>query len=105
MSFATFHDEHGTFVYAKFHSYVLIVLLYSNGVYEGFQIFFIFANSLMSSMYIRWLIFSYDLLSLYPAAHFLSMWLSGIMANMNSKGDSASPWKIIIIIIIIIIAK
>ena len=39
-------------------------------------------------MYIRWLIFSCDLLSLYPAAHFLSMWFSGI---------------IIIIIIIIII--
>ena len=26
--------------------------------------------------------------------HFLSMWLSGIMAFMNSKGDSVSPWKI-----------
>ena len=45
----------------------------------------------MSSMYIRWLIFSFDLLSLYPAMHFLSMWLSGIMAIMNSKDDSASP--------------
>ena len=56
--------------------------------------FSFFANSLMSSMYIRWLIFSCDLLSLYPAVHFLSMWLSGIMAIMNSKGDSVSPWKI-----------
>ena len=45
-------------------------------------------------MYIRWLIFSCDFLSLYPAVHFLSMWLSGIMAIMNSKGDSASPGKI-----------
>ena len=35
-----------------------------------------------------------DLLSLYPAVHFLSMWLSGIMAIMNSKSDSAFPWKI-----------
>ena len=35
MSFATFHDEHGTFFYAKFYSYVLTV--YSNGVYESFQ--------------------------------------------------------------------
>ena len=52
-----------------------------------------FANSLISSMYIRWLIFSCDLLSLYPAVHFLSMWQSGIMALMNSNGDSAS-WKI-----------
>ena len=51
------------------------------------------ANNLMSSMYIRWLTFSCDLLSLYPAAHFLSMWFSGIMAIMNSKGDSASPRK------------
>ena len=45
-------------------------------------------------MYIRWLIFSCDLLSLYPAVHFLSMWISGIMAIMNIRGDSASPWKI-----------
>ena len=40
------------------------------------------------------MIFSYDLLSLYPAVYFLSMWLSGIMPIMNSKGDRASPWKI-----------
>ena len=57
----------------------------------------------MSSLYIKWMIFSCDQLSLYPAVHFLSMWLSGIMAIMNSKGDRASPWKVIIIIIIVII--
>ena len=45
-------------------------------------------------MYIKWLTFSSDLLSLYPAVHFLSMWLSGIIAIMNCKGDRASPWKI-----------
>ena len=45
-------------------------------------------------MYIRWLTFSCDLLSLYPAVHFLSMWFSGIIAIMNGRGDSASPWKI-----------
>ena len=56
--------------------------------------FSFFANSLMSSMYIRWLIFSCDLRSLYPAVHFLSMWLRDIMAIMNSKGDSASALKI-----------
>ena len=50
-----------------------------------------FANSLMSSMYIRWLIFSCDLLSFYPAVHFLSMWLCGIINITNSNGDSASP--------------
>ena len=55
--------------------------------------FSFFANNLISSMYIRWLIFSCDLLRLYPTPHFLSMWFSGIMAIMNSKGDSASPWK------------
>ena len=44
-------------------------------------------------MYIKWLTFSCDLPSLYPAVHFMSMWLSGIMAIM-SKGDRASPWKI-----------
>ena len=56
--------------------------------------FSFFANSLTSSMYIRWLIFYCNLLSLYPAVHFLSMWLSGIMAIMNCNGDSVSPWNI-----------
>ena len=55
--------------------------------------FSFFANSLMSSMYIKWLIFSCDLLSLYPAVHFLSMWISGIMPIMNSKGGSSS-WNL-----------
>ena len=45
-------------------------------------------------MYIKWLIFSCDLQSLYLAVHFLSVWLSDSMAIMNSKGDRASPWKI-----------
>ena len=45
-------------------------------------------------MYIKWLIFSCELLSFYLAMHFLSMWLSGIIAIMKSNGDSASPWKI-----------
>ena len=48
----------------------------------------------MSSIYIRCLIFSCDLQSLYPAMHFLSMWLSGIIAIINSNSDSASPWNI-----------
>ena len=56
--------------------------------------FSFFANSLMSSMYIRWLIFSWDLLSFYLAVHFLSMWFSGIAAIMNFNGDNASPWNI-----------
>ena len=56
--------------------------------------FSFFANCFMLSMYIRLLIFSCDLLSLYQAVHFLSICLSGIIAIMNSKGDSASPWNI-----------
>ena len=48
----------------------------------------------MSSMYIKWMIFSCDLLSLYPDVHFLSMYLSGIIVITNNIGDSASPWNI-----------
>ena len=63
-------------------------------MYYGFQFFSFFANSFMSFMYIRWLNFSCDQLNLYTAVHFLCMWFSGIMAIMNSRGDSTSPWKI-----------
>ena len=56
--------------------------------------FWFLVNSLMSSMHFRWFIFSCDLLSLYPPVHFLSMWLSSIIANTNSNGDSASHWNI-----------
>ena len=60
-----------------------------------FPILFLFlANSLMSFMYIRWFIFSCDLLTLYPAVHFLGKWLSGIMAIMNSNSDSTSSRNI-----------
>ena len=44
-------------------------------------------------MYIKWLIFSCYLLSLYSAVHILRMWLSGIMPIKNSKCDRASPWN------------
>ena len=52
------------------------------------------ANSLVSSMYIRWLIFSCNLVSLYLPVYFLIMQLSGIITIINSNGDSASPWNI-----------
>ena len=52
------------------------------------------ANNLMSSMHIRWWIFSCDLVSLYPSVHFLNVWLSDIIAITNSNGDSTSPRKI-----------
>ena len=48
-------------------------------------------------MYIKWLTFSCDLPILYPAVHFLSMWLSGIMAII------IIIINIIIIVIIIVI--
>ena len=54
------------------------------------------ANSLMSSMCIRWLIISCDFLSLYPALHFLSMYLIGILAMINSNFDSASSWYMLL---------
>ena len=92
MLFATFHDEQSAFFNAKFHPmswlYILIMCIRVSSSFS------FFVNSLMSSMYIRGLTFSCDLLTLYPAVHFLSMWFSGIMAIMNSRGDSASPWKI-----------
>ena len=55
----------------------------------GFPIFSFLANSLMSSKYIRWLIF----LAIYPPVHFLNMWLRDI-AFTNSNGEFASTWKI-----------
>ena len=55
--------------------------------------FLFLANSLISSMYIKWLIFSCYLLSLYVSVHFLRICLKGLMAITNSNGDSASPWN------------
>ena len=43
-----------------------------------FNSFSYLAKSLMVIMYLKWLIFSWNLLSLYPYEQFLSMWLSGI---------------------------
>ena len=63
--------------------------------------FSIFATCLMQSMYIRWLIFSCDLLSFYPAVHFLRMWLNGIMAIINSNDDCASLWNILLWIFVL----
>ena len=52
------------------------------------------ANSLMSSMYIKWLIFSSDLLSFYPAAHFLWMWLDGIIVTLASSNFSCENTQV-----------
>ena len=82
----------------KFHFYVLTV--YSQSLYEGFQFLFLLANTLMPSKYIRWLIFSGNLVRLYPPAYFLSMWLIGIIATTNSNGDSASSWDVLLLICI-----
>ena len=53
---------------------------------------------IISSIYFRWLIFSCDLLSLYPAVHFPCMSSSSIIAITNSNGDSATPWYIPLLI-------
>ena len=45
----------------------------------------------MMMMYVKWLNFSCDILSLYPAVYFLDMWLDGIVAIMKSNGDDAFP--------------
>ena len=50
----------------------------------------------MSSTYIRGLIFSWDLVSLYSPVPFLNMWLSGIIAIWNRNGDNTSPRKILL---------
>ena len=63
----TFHYKHGTF--SKPNS-IPMSWLYILTSYIRVSSYSFFANSLISSMYIRWLIFSCDLLSLYPAVHF-----------------------------------
>ena len=63
-------------------------------VFCFFLFFSFFANRFMSSMYIRWLIASNDLLKLYLPVHFLRMWLNGIIPIRNRNGDSLSSWKI-----------
>ena len=91
MSFATFH-----YCMAHFSMPNSIPISWLNilRVLQFPVLFHFFANSLISSMYFRWLVFSCDLLNVYPAVHFLSMWLSGIMAIMDSNGESVSPWNI-----------
>ena len=69
----------------------LYILTACEKVYNSFSFG---AYSFVSSMYIRGLIFSCDLVSLYLPAHFLSMWLSSLIAITNSNGGSASPWNI-----------
>ena len=66
-----------------------IPFLYLDCIFSPFllefpNLFRFLEKCLMSSMYIKWLIFSYDLLSSYPAVHFLSISLSGIMYITNS---------------------
>ena len=56
----------------------------------------VFANILMSSIYMRWLIFSCNLVSLYLLVYFPNMWLNGIITITNINGDGVSPWKIIL---------
>ena len=61
---------------------------------RAFNSFSLLTKSLMSSLHIRWLIFSCDLWSLYPPMRFLNMWFSSIIAITNRTGDRSSPRKI-----------
>ena len=91
MSFATFLYKYGMFSIAN----SITILYFLTACIRVSSSFFNFClDSLMPSMYIKWLFFSCVLLSLYHVVHFLSMWLSGIMAIMNSKGNWTSPWNI-----------
>ena len=48
-----------------------------------YSFFFFFANRLMSSMYIRWFIFSCHLLSLYTPMHFLQCsWVASLLLQI-----------------------
>ena len=69
----------------------LYILTAYIGVFNSFSFL---ENSFISSIYIRLSICSCDLWSLYSLVHFLSMWLSGIIAFTNSNGDNASSRKI-----------
>ena len=50
------------FFYVKFHSYILTVYSYCS--YQSLQFFFFFTNTFISSIYMRWLIFSCDFVNL-----------------------------------------
>ena len=58
--FSPFHYESGTFFWVKFHSYNLAVCSYYFVSEFKIVLFFNFANHFMLSMYISWLIFSWD---------------------------------------------
>ena len=51
-------------------------------------------SSLMSSLYVRWVIFFLRVCKFITPVHFLSMGLSGIIAITSSYGESQSPWQI-----------
>ena len=92
MSFAAFDYKHGEYAILASWLYILTAYIRVSSTFS------FFANSLMSSMHIRWLMFSCNLQILYLDMHFLSMWLSGIIAIVNNKGDSSSPWNISLLI-------
>ena len=81
-----------TMVNFSMPNFILLSCLYVLAVYiRVSNSFSILGNSLMSFMNIKWFIFFCDLLSLYPAAHFLKIWLSHIIAIIDNNGDTASP--------------
>ena len=91
-SFTNFNYKHKTFVNGQYHSSILSV--YSYFLYRNLSSYSFFSNSLMLSVYIRWLSFLMWLfLNLLLPVNSLRMWLSGIIVIKNSKRKSVSPWK------------
>ena len=63
-SFSTVHYHHNTFFNDKFHSYILTV--YSYPLYQGLWVVFNLENILISFLYIRRLIISWDFVNFIP---------------------------------------
>ena len=81
---------HGKFFCGKF--YLSVWTIFSLSVLR-FPRLFIFIRQ-FDVVHVHYVIYLFLRLSFYPAVHFLSMWLSGIVAITNSNDDRAFPWNI-----------
>ena len=86
--FPTFHYRHGTFFNAKLHSYTLVVLSYCLNQSSRFSFFFYRYLDIIH-IHMKWVTFSFDLVTVLSPLHFLSIQLPGIIA-MNNNDESGS---------------
>ena len=86
MSFATFHDEQGTFFY--------VLTVYSNGVYESFKFFFIFLQIIQchpctfggwSSLAICWVCIRLRILWVYGSVASWLLWIVRVIMHLIRK--------------------